>query len=122
MPELEAVEVNVTNIFFDRDVMTSLSSKKVPDSLKTMIEGLRKMEEEGDDEVDLARPKSGAREPKEEFPRPLSQVKPLILPPQVIDAVFISYIHSCFSWFVTRRITSQISCLFTVCIIGFVSI
>ena len=80
MPELEAVEVNVTNIFFDRDVMTSLSSKKVPDSLKTMIEGLRKMEEEGDDEVDLARPKSGAREPKEEFPRPLSQVKPLILP------------------------------------------
>ena len=87
-----------------------------------MIEGLRKMEEEGDDEVDLARPRSGAREPKEEFPRPLSQVKPLILPPQVIDAVFISYIHSCFSWFVTRRITSQISCLFTVCIIGFVSI
>ena len=102
--------------------MTSLPSKKVPDSLKTMIEGLRKMEEEGDDEVDLARPRSGAREPKEEFPRPLSQVKPLILPPQVIDAVFISYIHSCFSWFVTRRITSQISFLFTVCIIGFVSI
>ena len=46
-----------------------------------MIEGLRKMEEEGDDEVDLARPRSGAREPKEEFPRPLSQVKPPILPP-----------------------------------------
>ena len=62
-------------------MLTSLSSKKVPDSLKTMIEGLRKMEEEGDDEVDLARPRSGAREPKEEFPRPLSQVKPPILPP-----------------------------------------
>ena len=51
---------------------------KVPDSLKTMIEGLRKMEEEGDDEIDLARPRSGGREPKEEFPRPLSQVKPLL--------------------------------------------
>ena len=49
-------------------------SPKVPDSLKSMIEGLRKMEEEGEDEVDLARPRSGGREPKEEFPRPLSQV------------------------------------------------
>jgi len=57
VPELEAVEV--------------------PDSLKTMIEGLRKMEEEGDDEVDLARPRSGAREPKEEFPRPMSQARPI---------------------------------------------
>ena len=45
------------------------------------------MEEEGEDEVDLARPRSGAREPKEEFPRPLSQVKPPILPPLVIDVV-----------------------------------
>ena len=52
------------------------------------------MEEEGDDEVDLARPRSGAREPKEEFPRPLSQVKPPILPPQVIDVVtFITFTH-----------------------------
>merc|ERR1719270_549005 len=57
VPELEAVEV--------------------PDSLKTMIEGLRKMEEEGEDEGDLARPRSGAREPKEEFPRPLSQARPI---------------------------------------------
>ena len=73
-------------------MVTSLSSKKVPDSLKTMIEGLRKMEEEGDDEVDLARPRSGAREPKEEFPRPLSQVKPPILPPQVKDVVH--FLHS----------------------------
>ena len=74
--------------------MTSLFSKKVPDSLKTMIEGLRKMEEEGDDEVDLARPRSGAREPKEEFPRPLSQVKPPILPPLVIDVVtFLTFTH-----------------------------
>ena len=52
------------------------------------------MEEEGDDEVDLARPRSGAREPKEEFPRPLSQVKPPILPPQVIDVVtFFTFTH-----------------------------
>ena len=94
MPELEAVEVNLTNIFFDCYVVTSLFSKKVPDSLKTMIEGLRKMEEEGDDEVDLARPRSGAREPKEEFPRPLSQVKPPILPPLVIDVVtFLTFTH-----------------------------
>ena len=41
-----------------------------------MIEGLRKMEEEGEDEVDLTRPRSGGWEPKEEFPRPLSQVSP----------------------------------------------
>lgn len=54
------------------------SFQKVPDSLKTMIEGLRKMEEEGDDEIDLARPRSGGREPREEFPRPLSQVKPFL--------------------------------------------
>ena len=54
---------------------------KVPDSLKSMIEGLRKMEEEGDDEVDLARPRSAGREPKEEFPRPLSQVTPRLTHP-----------------------------------------
>ena len=52
------------------------------------------MEEEGEDEVDLARPRSGAREPKEEFPRPLSQVKPPILPPLVIDVVtFLTFTH-----------------------------
>ena len=52
------------------------------------------MEEEGEDEGDLARPRSGAREPKEEFPRPLSQVKPPILPPQVIDVVtFLTFTH-----------------------------
>merc|ERR1711974_176456 len=50
---------------------------EVPDSLKSMIEGLRKMEEEGEDEIDLARPRSGGREPKEEFPRPLSQGRPM---------------------------------------------
>ena len=47
------------------------------------------MEEEGEDEGDLARPRSGAREPKEEFPRPLSQVKPLF-----IDVVtFLTFTH-----------------------------
>ena len=52
------------------------------------------MEEEGEDEVDLARPRSGAREPKEEFPRPLSQVKPPIPPPKVIDVVtFLTFTH-----------------------------
>ena len=52
------------------------------------------MEEEGEDEGDLARPRSGAREPKEEFPRPLSQVKPPILPPLVIDVVtFLTFTH-----------------------------
>ena len=63
-------------LMFVFNQLLSLFSLKVPDSLKSMIEGLRKMEEEGDDEVDLARPRSGGREPKEEFPRPLSQVTP----------------------------------------------
>ena len=75
VPELEAVEVK-----YFIEIYTSTAfyffPQKVPDSLKSMIEGLRKMEEEGDDEIDLARPRSGGREPREEFPRPLSQVKP----------------------------------------------
>ena len=61
-------------LMFVSNQLLSFFPLKVPDSLKSMIEGLRKMEEEGDDEVDLARPRSGGREPKEEFPRPLSQV------------------------------------------------
>jgi len=53
-----------------------LESVEVPDSLKTMIEGLRRMEDE-DEEEELTRPRSGGgREPKEEFPRPLSQARP----------------------------------------------
>jgi len=53
-----------------------LESVEVPDSLKTMIEGLRRMEDE-DEEEELMRPRSGGgREPKEEFPRPLSQARP----------------------------------------------
>ena len=42
-----------------------------------MIEGLRRMEE-NDDDLEAARPRSGAaREPREEFPRPISQVPTL---------------------------------------------
>merc|ERR1719167_935369 len=54
VPELEAVEV--------------------PDSLKTMIEGLRKIEDEPlEDESD---PEYKSRDPKEIYPRPASQARP----------------------------------------------
>ena len=66
---------------------------KVPDSLKSMIEGLRRMEDAGEDELDVARPRSGAaRQPKEEFPRPLSQVAPLPpLPPHLSSAARLGH-------------------------------